>query len=51
LPGSTIYLVWTQGRFDDRGDYSVGFGRRFSDTFAVPHEDVLLLKMTYYLPL
>jgi hypothetical protein len=51
LPGSALYLVWTQGRFDDSGNYSSGFGRRFSDTFSLPHEDVLLLKMSYLLPL
>jgi len=51
LPGSTLYLVWTQGRFDDSGNYATGFGRRFSDTFALPHEDVILLKASYLLPL
>ena len=51
LPGSTLYLVWTQGRFDDSGNYATGFGRRFSDTFALSHEDVILLKVSYLLPL
>jgi hypothetical protein len=46
-----MYLVWTQGRFSDSGNYSSGFGRRFSDTFSLPHEDVLLLKMSYWLSL
>jgi hypothetical protein len=50
LPGSTMYLVWTQGRFSDSGNYSSGFGRRFSDAFSLPHEDVLLLKVSYWLP-
>ena len=51
LPGSTLYLVWTQARFDDSGMYATGFGQRFTQTFAVPHEDVLLLKINYWLPL
>ena len=51
LPGSTIYLVWTQGRFGESGTYSTGFGQRFNDTFALPHEDVLLLKVSYWLPI
>ena len=51
LPGSTLYLVWTQARFDDSGNYATGFGPRFNRTFAVPHEDVLLLKISYWLPL
>ena len=36
IPGSTLYLVWTQGRFGDSGDYGTGFGPRFRDTFALP---------------
>jgi hypothetical protein len=50
LPGSELYLVWTQGRAGDSGDPSVGFGERFGDTFKLPHEDVVLLKMSYWLP-
>jgi hypothetical protein len=51
LTGSTLYLVWTQARFDDSGSYTTGFSQRFNETFAVPHEDVLLLKISYWLPL
>jgi len=50
LPGSTIYFVWTQGRFDDSGIYAAGFGKRFSDAFSLPHLDVLLMKVSYWLP-
>jgi hypothetical protein len=51
LPGSTLFLVWTQGRSGDSGDYGNGFGTRFRDTFTLPHEDVLVLKISYRLPL
>jgi hypothetical protein len=51
LPGSTLFLVWTQGRSGDSGDYGNGFGTRFRDTFTLPHEDVLVLKISYWLPL
>ena len=51
LPGSTLYFVWTQGRFDDSGNYGSWFGQRFKDTFSLPHEDVLLLKLSYWLPI
>jgi hypothetical protein len=51
LPGSTIYLVWTQGRFGDTGVYGTGFSRRFEDTFRLPHEDAVLLKVSYWIPL
>ncbi len=50
LPGSALYLVWTQGRTDFANDYTVGFPRRFSDTFLLPHQDVLLLKVSYWIP-
>ena len=51
LPGSTAYLVWTQARVGESGDYGASFGRRIHETFALPHEDVLLLKVSYWFPL
>lgn len=51
LPGSTLYLVWTQGRFNYIPDFTRSFGSRLGDTFRSPHEDVLLLKISYWLPL
>jgi hypothetical protein len=51
LPGSAIYLVWTQQRFGDSGVYATRFGERVGDTFTLPHSDVLLLKVSYWLPL
>ncbi|MDH3251559.1 MAG: carbohydrate binding family 9 domain-containing protein [Ignavibacteria bacterium] len=51
LPGSTVYLVWTQYRFEDSMKFGTGFSQRFRDTFALPHEDVLLLKVTYWFSL
>ncbi len=50
LPGSTVYLVWTQSRFDDSGDYDVSFSRRFNDTFRLPHEDAFVVKLSYWMP-
>ena len=50
LPGSTLYLVWTQGRSGDSGDYSASFSRRFTETFRLPHEDVLVVKVSYWMP-
>ncbi len=51
LAGSALYLVWTQGRTGDSGVYPTPFSTRFADTFALPHEDVLLLKMSYWIPM
>jgi hypothetical protein len=48
-PGSTLYLVWTQRREDlaDPGDFS--FGRDVSALFAAPGDDVLMLKIAWWL--
>jgi hypothetical protein len=51
MPGSTMYLVWTQGRAGDSGVYGTGFGARLGEALALPHEDVLLLKISYWFPL
>jgi hypothetical protein len=51
FPGSTMYLVWTQERFGDNKIYLTDFGRRIEDTFALPREDVLLLKVSYWFAL
>jgi hypothetical protein len=50
LPGSAVYLVWTQSRAGDSGIYETPPGERIGETFSLPHEDVLLLKATYRLP-
>jgi hypothetical protein len=48
-PGSTLFVVWQQGRegFTQRGDYS--FGRDFGDVFSTPSRNTLLVKMAYWL--
>lgn len=51
LPGSTMYLVWTQGRVGDNGLYTTRLSERFRDAFSLPHEDVVFLKLNYWLPL
>lgn len=49
LPGSTLYLVWTQERtnLNDPGDYQ--FSRDISNIFFSTPNNVLLLKVTYWL--
>jgi hypothetical protein len=48
LPGSTLFLAWTQSRAGDSGQYPVGFDKRIGDALRLPREDVLLLKVTYW---
>ena len=48
LPGSTIYLVWTQVRnsFDDR--FFNSFSENLSNSFRLPADNVFLLKVNYW---
>ncbi len=47
IPGSTLYLVWSQGRtgFSEVGDFSFREGMR--DLFSVHPHDVFLIKFSY----
>jgi len=51
LPGSTVYLVWTQGRFGDTGNYGTSIEERLGDTWSLPRQDVLVLKVNYWFSL
>jgi hypothetical protein len=51
LPGSTVYLVWTQGRYGDSGDYFTTLGRRLGDTWTLPRTDTFVLKANYWISL
>jgi hypothetical protein len=47
--GSTLYVVWTQNRSDDRYPGLYDFGRDVRDLFRAPGNDVFLVKMSYWL--
>ena len=49
LPGSTLFLVWQQGREDmvPTGDFR--FGRDFGAIWHAPSRNLLALKATYWL--
>jgi hypothetical protein len=48
-PGSTLFLVWSQGRsgFDADGDFR--FRRDVAQLFSTEPSNVLLIKLNYYL--
>ena len=48
LPGSTLYLVWTQSRSlsDPTGDFA--FGRSVRRMFQAPAENIFMIKVTYW---
>ncbi len=49
LPGSTMYLVWTQSRNGSLGTYQTLFGDNIANTFSLPATNVFLLKISYWL--
>jgi hypothetical protein len=48
-PGSTFYFVWTENRRNDQrpGEYS--FGRDMADVFAGPADDVVMVKVSWWI--
>jgi hypothetical protein len=48
LPGSTIYLVWTQSRTNDQyvGDFQ--FGNSLDRMFEIRPDNILMLKLSYW---
>lgn len=51
LSGSTLYLVWSQGRTDLAEDGTFSFRNDMRDLFHVYPHDVILLKMNFWLSL
>jgi hypothetical protein len=48
-PGSRLYVVWSQQRYDDRDPGRFTFGRDARRIFTAPADDVLAVKLTYWL--
>jgi hypothetical protein len=49
LPGSTLFVVWQQGRFDDQSYGDFRFGRDFGGIFSAPGNNTFLVKFSYWL--
>jgi hypothetical protein len=49
LPGSTVYLVWTQQRTDDNGLGEFDLGESYHRMLTTPADNIFLIKLTYYL--
>jgi hypothetical protein len=47
-PGSTMYLVWTEQRDDDRHPGEFRLRRDLGSTFSAPGDDVLMFKLAYW---
>ena len=48
-PGSTLFVVWQQGREGFAPDGSFRFRRHYGDVFATPATNTLLVKLAYWL--
>ena len=48
LPGSTLYLVWSQGRDHDHDKGAFDFGTDLDTLFGVESEDVFMIKVSYW---
>jgi len=48
-PGSTVFVVWQQGREDSASYGDFRFGRDFRGIFQLPPRNVLLVKFAYWL--
>ncbi len=51
LPGSTLFLVWSQARDGEHQEYFTSLRKDFGDTFRIPPSNVILLKVSYWLSL
>jgi hypothetical protein len=51
VPGSTLFLVWTQDRASEDGVGDFDFGRDRRALFDSPANHVFLIKVNYWLPL
>jgi hypothetical protein len=48
-PGSTLFVVWQQGRYDDQQYGDFRFGRDFGGVFSAPSHNTFLVKFSYWL--
>jgi len=48
LPGSTVYLVWSQGRTSTDSDGMFSYGNDMKDLFKITPHNVFLLKFSYW---
>lgn len=49
LPGSTLFLVWTQSREDALDIGNLDFGRDVGGLFRAPAENIFLVKLNYWI--
>jgi hypothetical protein len=51
LPGSTLYMVWSQGRTNSTSEGLFSFGNNMKDLFDIMPHNVFLIKLSYWFSL
>ena len=51
LPGSTLFLVWSQGRTGSASSGTFNYGKDMNELFGVQPHNVFLIKFSYWLSL
>lgn len=51
LPGSTLFLVWSQGRTSSGSDGTFSYGRDMKELFGIVPHNVFLIKFSYWFSL
>ena len=51
LPGSTLFLVWSQGRTSSASNGSFAYGQDMKDLFGIQPHNVFLIKFSYWFSL
>ncbi len=51
LPGSTLFLVWSQGRTSSESQGTFAYGNDMSELFSVDPHNVFLIKLSYWFSL
>jgi len=47
-PGSSLYVVWSQGRTASLSTYESSFGTNWSELWGTPPDNVFLVKLSYW---
>ena len=50
-PGSSLYVVWSQGRTAEESRWERRFGSNWRDLWRTPADNVLMMKISYWLSL
>jgi hypothetical protein len=47
-PGSSLYVVWSQGRTDEAPAWQPSFGANWDELWRAPADNIFLVKLSYW---